>query len=74
MKAILRLLFGGIILRLAGALALGLVIWFAGPLLAFADWHPLESANARIAAIAIVLVLWLGKRLLGALRQKVFNR
>ena len=74
MKAILRLLFGGFILRLAGAIALGLVIWFAGPLLAFAGWHPLESANARFAAIAIVLVLWLGKRLLGALRQKVFNR
>ena len=74
MKAILRLLFGSFMLRLAGALALGLMIWFAGPLLAFAQWHPLESANARIALIAMVLVLWLGKRLLGALRQKLFNR
>jgi type VI secretion system protein ImpL len=74
MRALLRLLFGGFMLRFAGAIALGAVIWYAGPLLAFADWHPLEGANARLATIAILLVLWLGKRVVGALRQKVFNR
>jgi type VI secretion system protein ImpL len=74
MKALFKLLFGGFMLRLAGAVALGLVIWFAGPLLAFAQWHPLEGENARLGTIALVLVLWLGKRLLTLLRQKIFNR
>ena len=74
MKALVKLLFGGFMLRLLGALSLGLVIWYAGPLLAFADWHPLEPPNARIATIAVVLVLWLGKRLITLARQKLFNR
>ena len=74
MKAILRLLFGAFTLRLAGAALLGLVIWYAGPLLAFAGWHPLETREARLITIAVVLALWLGKRLLTLLRQKVFNR
>jgi hypothetical protein len=74
MKSLFKLLFGGFMLRLAGAVALGLVIWFAGPLVAFAQWHPLESENVRLATIAVVLVLWLGKRLLTLLRQKLFNR
>ena len=73
MKAIFKLLFGGFMWKLAGAVAIGLLIWFAGPLLAFADWHPLESENARLATIAVVLVLWLGKRLLTLARQKLFN-
>ena len=74
MKTLLRLLFGGAMLRLLGAVTLGLVVWFAGPLLAFAGWHPLESVNARIATIVVLLVLWLGRRLLALARQKLFNR
>lgn len=74
MTTLLRLLFGGAMLRLLGAVALGLVVWFAGPLLAFAGWHPLESVNARIATIVVLLVLWLGRHLLALARQKLFNR
>jgi type VI secretion system protein ImpL len=74
MRTLFRLLFGGFMLKLAGAIAIGLLIWFAGPLLAFADWHPLERPDARLALIGLVLVLWLGKRLLTLARQKLFNR
>ena len=74
MKGLFKLLFGGFMLRLLGAIALGLVIWLAGPLLAFADWHPLEPASARIITIVVVLMLWLGKRLLTLISQKLFNR
>jgi len=37
---------------------IALVIWFAGPYVAFADYAPLESAIARWVAIALVVVFW----------------
>ena len=37
---------------------IALVIWFAGPYVAFADYAPLESAVARLVAIALVVVFW----------------
>jgi len=37
---------------------IALLIWFAGPYVAFADYAPLESAPARCIAIALVIVLW----------------
>ncbi|MEN9903977.1 MAG: type secretion system rane subunit TssM, partial [Pseudomonadota bacterium] len=39
-----------------GLLALSLLIWFAGPLLAFAGHVPLESSRARWVTIALLLV------------------
>ncbi len=74
MSALVKLLFGGFMLRLLGAIVLALIVWFAGPLLAFAGWHPLESVNARLITIGVLLLLWLGRRLLGLARQKLFNR
>ncbi|MGE0801680.1 MAG: type VI secretion system membrane subunit TssM, partial [Lautropia sp.] len=74
MKALFRLLFGGFMLRLTGALGLAGIVWFAGPLLAFAGWHPLESAEVRIAVIAVLLLLWLGRRLFAAARRRWQNR
>jgi type VI secretion system protein ImpL len=40
-------------------LLLGLFIWFAGPYFAFADWHPLESALARVITLSVLIILWL---------------
>ena len=37
---------------------IALVIWFAGPYVAFADYAPLETAIARWVAIALVVVFW----------------
>src|SRR6185312_8389139 len=37
---------------------IGLVIWFAGPYVSFADYAPLESALARWIAIALLVVFW----------------
>ena len=37
---------------------ISLVIWFAGPYVAFADYAPLESTTARLIAIALVVVFW----------------
>jgi type VI secretion system protein ImpL len=41
-----------------GFLLLALVIWFAGPYFAFADYSPLESVTARLIAIVLVIGLW----------------
>ncbi|BCG04510.1 lipoprotein (plasmid) [Paraburkholderia sp. PGU19] len=41
-----------------GLAALGVLIWVAGPLVAFGDWHPLESAVARALLIALLFAGW----------------
>ena len=43
---------------LLALLLIALLIWFAGPYVAFADYAPLESVPARCIAIALVIVLW----------------
>ena len=43
---------------LLALILIALVIWFAGPYVAFADYAPLESALARWIAIALVVVFW----------------
>jgi len=42
-----------------GLLALALFIWFAGPLFAFAEHRPLESARARAWLIGVLFALYL---------------
>jgi type VI secretion system protein ImpL len=44
------------VLVLLGLVALALIIWFAGPLFAFADRRPLESETARWVAMAAVFL------------------
>lgn len=61
-------------MRLFGALVLALVIWFAGPLLAFADFHPLEPEWARIALIVLLITLWLVRHAVKQLRVRQGNR
>ncbi|HOA92838.1 MAG TPA: type VI secretion system membrane subunit TssM [Quisquiliibacterium sp.] len=74
----MRTLFGffrrPLVLLTLGALCVALLVWFAGPLLAFADWHPLESVLARVVFIVLLLGLWLGGRVYRALREKIRNR
>ena len=43
-------------------------VWFAGPLFSFAGYSPLESENARIVAIALVVGLWAAGHLRRRLR------
>jgi len=41
-----------------GLLVLALLVWFAGPLVAIADWVPLDSAWVRGLAIVALVLLW----------------
>jgi type VI secretion system protein ImpL len=61
-------------LRLLGALMLALVIWFAGPLLAFADYRPLEPEWTRVALIVLLITLWLARHAVKQLRARLGNR
>ncbi len=56
-------------LVLVGLLILALLIWFAGPYFAFADYHPLESVLARVFAIFLVFAIWGVLLLLKALKS-----
>ncbi|MEO8521698.1 MAG: type VI secretion system membrane subunit TssM, partial [Acidobacteriota bacterium] len=56
------------IIVVIGLLLIVVCIWYAGPFFAFAEWHPLESSNARLIAIAVVIGCWLLLRLIRRLR------
>jgi len=52
------------VIQFFGMLALALLVWFAGPLVAIAGKTPLESAWVRGSVIAALFVVWLVYRLL----------
>jgi type VI secretion system protein ImpL len=52
------------VLAVIALIVLGLMIWFAGPLLAFGGFKPLASASLRVFSIGLLLVgllLWLAE-------------
>jgi len=53
-----------LVLEILGILLLALLIWFAGPYLAFADHRPLASDGARYLIIAVVIAIWAALKLL----------
>src|SRR5215475_3991889 len=55
-------------LVLLGFLLIVVFIWFAGPYFGFGQYRPLESATARLIAIAAIVGLWLAVRLMKRLR------
>ena len=73
MKKIFASLFSPWVLRLLGAILLALLVWIAGPLFSFAQWRPLDPGWARLTLIAVLLLLWFGKRVLLAVRAKLAN-
>jgi type VI secretion system protein ImpL len=61
------------VLVLLGLVALALILWFAGPLFAFADRRPLESESARWIAILAIFVAALARLAWGAWRMRRAN-
>src|SRR5689334_7586075 len=53
-----------------GAVLLGLLIWFAGPLLGFGEAHPLDGETARIVTIAVMVLLIVILLLLSSLSSR----
>src|ERR1700722_15634211 len=54
----LAVLKSRVLLVIVGLLLLGLIIWFAGPYLAFAEYRPLESVAGRLIAILILVIAY----------------
>lgn len=50
-------------ISLLGIVALSLLIWFLGPLFAFAHYEPLGPELHRFVAIGLIFFFWLGARL-----------
>ena len=55
MKKILALIFNGWVLAAIGFLALSLLIWIVGPLVAISQARPLDSVWARLGLIVLSL-------------------
>jgi len=73
MKKILGVLFNPWLLLVLGLVALSLVIWIVGPLLAIADLRPLESASARLGLIGFIVLVIVLRKLLQALKARSTN-
>ncbi|SFU99289.1 type VI secretion system membrane subunit TssM [Pseudoduganella namucuonensis] len=56
-----------------GLVAAGLLVWLVGPLVAVADYRPLESARARLAAIGLVAALCVGRMAWGLFKARRAN-
>lgn len=57
-----------VFLVVLGFLLIAVFIWFAGPYFAFGQYRPLETETSRLVAIALVVVFWIGWRLVKRLR------
>jgi type VI secretion system protein ImpL len=61
LERIARPLWRREVMTFAGLVMLAGLIWVAGPLLAFADYRPLDSALARFLLIAMLFAIWGGR-------------
>lgn len=73
MKKIFKYLFNRWMLTFLGLAAVSTLIWLAGPLIAFADYRPLETDTIRIALIFFIISCYLGKLIWKFIRAKKLN-
>ena len=59
MRAIFGFFLKRWVLTLLGLLALSLLIWFVGPLFAFAEYKPLEPERTRWILIGLLFAIWI---------------
>lgn len=69
----MRVLRSGWFIGLLGLALIALLVWYAGPLFAFAGWQPWASEDSRFLTILAVIGLWLGYRVLAYLRAKAIS-
>src|SRR5579872_7472218 len=58
MNRLLQVLTARWLVTLVGALALAVLVWFLGPVIAIAEHRPLESDLVRAVLVAAILVGW----------------
>ena len=69
LKSVFRAMKSGIFITVVGLLALALLIWFGGPLLAIAGYEPLASATARLVTLLVIALIWGGSHYIKGLRE-----
>ena len=74
MRAILKLFLKRWVLTLLGLTALSLLVWFVGPLFAFASYKPLEPEAARWVVIGALFAIWIGQLVWKWAKQLNANR
>ena len=63
MKKLFRFLFNHWTMAILGLTAICLLTWYVGPMIAIAEYYPLESDTARLLIIALIIGFYLGKLL-----------
>ena len=74
MKSMLKFFTNRWFISVLGLIAIALLIFIAGPLIGIGDSRPLESINARLITILVVVVLWMLNHLRKALRANRANK
>ncbi len=72
-KKIFAILTAKWLITLIGVIILSLLIWFFGPLLAFAEWRPLDTEFARFVTVLVLVVIWGLANLFSVMREKKSN-
>ena len=60
-KKLISLVFNRWVMALLGLCAIALLVWFVGPLIAVADYRPLESERVRMVVIGFVIFVYVAK-------------
>ncbi|WP_043088949.1 hypothetical protein, partial [Xanthomonas citri] len=60
MKTLLSKLSATVVVGLLALCLLSVLLWVGGPYVALAGWSPLSSVAARLLAIVLLLVVWVG--------------
>lgn len=74
MKKIFSLIFNRWTMTILGIIAVCLIIWFVGPLIAIAEYHPLESAIIRWILICLLVLIYVGQIVWKFAKAKLANR
>ena len=73
MKKLFGLIFNRWVLAILGLIAIGLLIWHVGPLIAIAEYRPLEPATVRWALIGLIVAIYFGRLLWRFIKAKTIN-
>jgi type VI secretion system protein ImpL len=74
MKRFFNFLTAKWFVTLVGAIALSLVVWFIGPLIAVGEFRPFDSDLGRMIAIMAILVVWGLVNVLGRAKEAKTNK
>ena len=73
MKALIKAITHPLLLAIVGLSAIAALIWLAGPLIAFAQWRPLEPEWVRWTLIAVIVTIFVAKKFWAWFKAKRTN-